>query len=45
MTHYNFYMDQLVERKEVQFDARKFGWIGSPVSETVVHVYARGRAL
>jgi len=43
MTHYNFYMDQLVERKEVQFDARKFGWIGSPVSETVV-MYMRADA-
>jgi tripartite-type tricarboxylate transporter receptor subunit TctC len=43
MTHYNFYMDQLVERKEVQFDARKFGWIGSPVSETIV-MYMRGDA-
>ncbi len=36
MTHYNFYLDQLVGRKEVQFDARKFGWIGSPASETIV---------
>ena len=43
MPHYNFYMDQLVERKEVQFDARKFGWIGSPVSETVV-MYMRADA-
>ena len=43
MTHYNFYMDQLVERKEVQFDARKFGWIGSPVSETIV-MYMRADA-
>lgn len=36
MVQYNIYMDQLVGRKEVQFDVRKFGWIGSPVSETVV---------
>jgi len=36
-------MDQLVERKEVQFDARKFGWIGSPVSETIV-MYMRADA-
>jgi tripartite-type tricarboxylate transporter receptor subunit TctC len=43
MTHYNFYMDQLAERKEVQFDARKFGWIGSPVSETIV-MYMRADA-
>jgi tripartite-type tricarboxylate transporter receptor subunit TctC len=36
MPHYNFYMDQLVGRKEVKFDVRKFGWIGSPASETIV---------
>lgn len=36
MVQYNIYMDQLVGRKEVQFDVRKFGWIGSPVSETVL---------
>jgi tripartite-type tricarboxylate transporter receptor subunit TctC len=43
MPHYNFYMDQLVERKEVQFDARKFGWIGSPASESIV-MYMRADA-
>jgi tripartite-type tricarboxylate transporter receptor subunit TctC len=43
MTHYNFYLDQLVGRKEVQFDARKFGWIGSPASETIV-MYMRADA-
>jgi len=36
MVQYNIYMDQLAGRKEVQFDVRKFGWIGSPVSETVL---------
>jgi len=36
MVQYNIYMDQLVGRKEVQFDVRKFAWIGSPVSETVL---------
>ncbi len=30
MVQYNIYMDQLVGRKEVQFDVRKFSWIGSP---------------
>jgi|SRR5882724_6549030 tripartite-type tricarboxylate transporter receptor subunit TctC len=36
IVQYNIYMDQLVGRKEVQFDVRKFGWIGSPASETVL---------
>jgi len=36
MVQYNIYMDQLAGRKEVQFDVRKFGWIGSPVNETVL---------
>ena len=26
----SLYLDQLVERKEVQFDVRKFEWIGTP---------------
>jgi tripartite-type tricarboxylate transporter receptor subunit TctC len=43
MVQYNIYMDQLVGRKEVQFDVRKFGWIGSPVSETVL-LYMRNDA-
>jgi tripartite-type tricarboxylate transporter receptor subunit TctC len=30
------YVDQLVARKEVQFDLRKFGWIGSPAVESVI---------
>jgi tripartite-type tricarboxylate transporter receptor subunit TctC len=30
------YVDQLVGRKEVQFDLRKFHWIGSPAVETVI---------
>ncbi|MGH7926359.1 MAG: Bug family tripartite tricarboxylate transporter substrate binding protein, partial [Candidatus Binatia bacterium] len=30
------YLDQLVGRKEVQFDIEKFGWIGSPVSEAMM---------
>src|SRR5215813_5639068 len=30
------YLDQLVGRKEVQFSAEKFGWIGSPVGEAMM---------
>ena len=29
----SLYLDEVVGRKEVQFDMRKFGWIGSPVGE------------
>ena len=43
MVQYNIYMDQLVGRKEVQFDVRKFAWIGSPASETVL-LYMRNDA-
>ena len=43
MVQYNSYMDQLVGRKEVQFNVRKFAWIGSPVSETVL-LYMRNDA-
>lgn len=43
MVQYNIYMDQLVGRKEVQFDVRKFGWIGSPASESVL-LYMRADA-
>jgi len=34
------YLDQLVERTEVQFDMRKFAWIGSPVGESML-IYMR----
>jgi len=30
MLSYGLYLDQLVGRKEVQYDVRKFNWIGSP---------------
>ncbi|MBM2806192.1 MAG: family tricarboxylate transporter, receptor protein [Deltaproteobacteria bacterium] len=30
------YLDQLVGRKEVQYDIRKFAWIGSPVKEPAI---------
>ncbi|HXG52026.1 MAG TPA: tripartite tricarboxylate transporter substrate-binding protein [candidate division Zixibacteria bacterium] len=32
----SLYVDQLVGRKEVQFDLRKFHWIGSPAVESVI---------
>src|SRR3989337_1312135 len=37
------YLDQLVGRTEVQFDMRKFAWIGSPVSEPML-IYMRADA-
>ena len=43
MFQYNLHMDQLAGRKEVQFDVRKFVWIGSPVVESVV-LYMRADA-
>ena len=36
MVQYNIYMDQLVGRKEVQFEVRKFAWIGSPAASWAV---------
>lgn len=30
------YLDQLIGRKEVKFDIRKFAWIGSPVREPMI---------
>ena len=32
----SIYVDQLAGRKEVQFDLRKFHWIGSPAVESVI---------
>jgi tripartite-type tricarboxylate transporter receptor subunit TctC len=43
IVQYTFYLDQLVGRKEVKFDARKFRWIGSPASERIV-MYMRADA-
>lgn len=37
------YIDQLVGRKEVQFDLRKFHWIGSPAVESAI-MYMRADA-
>lgn len=37
------YLDQIVGRKEVQFDVRKFAWIGSPVREPMI-LYMRSDA-
>jgi hypothetical protein len=30
MFHRHVYMEQLIERKEVWFDLRRYQWIGSP---------------
>jgi len=40
---YGAYLDQLVGRKEVQYDVRKFHWIGSPEKSDVV-LYMRADA-
>jgi tripartite-type tricarboxylate transporter receptor subunit TctC len=32
----SIYLDQLVGRKEAQFDIRKFAWVGSPVREPMI---------
>ena len=37
------YLDQFVGHKEVQFDMRRFGWIGSPVGEAMI-LYMRADA-
>ena len=37
------YLDQVVGRKEVQYDVRKFGWIGSPAPESII-LYMRADA-
>jgi tripartite-type tricarboxylate transporter receptor subunit TctC len=39
----SLYVDQLVGRKEVQFDLRKFHWIGSPAVESTI-MYMRADA-
>ena len=36
MTSYGMYLDQMVGRKEVQYDVRKFKWIGSPEKSDVL---------
>jgi tripartite-type tricarboxylate transporter receptor subunit TctC len=36
MLSYGIYLDQLVGRKEVQYDVRKFNWIGSPEKSDVL---------
>ena len=43
MTSYGMYLDQLVGRKEVQYDVRKFHWIGSPEKSDVL-MYMRSDA-
>jgi tripartite-type tricarboxylate transporter receptor subunit TctC len=36
MMSYGMYLDQMVGRKEVQYDVRKFHWIGSPEKSDVL---------
>lgn len=36
MLSYGMYLDQLVGRREVQYDVRKFNWIGSPEKSDVI---------
>jgi tripartite-type tricarboxylate transporter receptor subunit TctC len=43
MTSYGMYLDQMVGRKEVQYDVRKFHWIGSPEKSEVL-MYMRSDA-
>ena len=43
MLSYGLYLDQLVGRKEVQYDIRKFHWIGSPEKSEVL-MYMRSDA-
>ncbi|HEX2244300.1 MAG TPA: tripartite tricarboxylate transporter substrate-binding protein [Gammaproteobacteria bacterium] len=43
MTSYGMYLDQLVGRKEVQYDVRKFHWIGSPEKSEIL-LYMRSDA-
>ena len=43
MLSYGLYLDQLVGRKEVQYDVRKFNWIGSPEKSDVL-MYMRSDA-
>jgi tripartite-type tricarboxylate transporter receptor subunit TctC len=43
MTSYGMYLDQMVGRKEVQYDVRRFHWIGSPEKSEVL-MYMRSDA-
>jgi tripartite-type tricarboxylate transporter receptor subunit TctC len=43
MMSYGMYLDQMVGRKEVQYDVRKFQWIGSPEKSEVL-MYMRSDA-
>lgn len=43
MPNYGAYLDQLVDRKEVQFDVTKLHWIGS-TEKTDVVLYMRADA-
>jgi tripartite-type tricarboxylate transporter receptor subunit TctC len=43
MLSYGLYLDQLVGRKEMQYDVRKFNWLGSPEKSDVL-LYMRSDA-
>jgi tripartite-type tricarboxylate transporter receptor subunit TctC len=43
MTSYGMYLDQMVDRKEVRYDVRKFHWIGSPEKSEIL-LYMRSDA-
>ena len=43
MMSYGMYLDQMVGRKEVQYDVRKFNWVGSPEKSDVL-LYMRADA-
>ena len=43
MMSYGMYLDQMVGRKEVQYDVRKYNWIGSPEKSEVL-LYMRSDA-
>ena len=43
MMSYGMYLDQMVGRQEVQYDVRKFNWIGSPEKSEVL-MYMRSDA-
>ena len=45
MLSYGIYLDQLVGRKEVQYDVRKYNWIGSPEEERRAALHAKRRSV
>ena len=45
MLSYGIYLDQLVGRKEVQYDVRKYNWIGSPGEKRCAALHAERHSL